>query len=165
MPIQTLTAHCTYDETRGTIVSISGLDRVPSSLKSRAVDATNQALKLNPVPTQVKVPNVNIVVDLEKYIPAMPTTLLDKATCDNTPYYSLAGHSYTAKVLWSLENNPCYFDVAIVFHGAPVRFKLWDQNARQLNLIAGDFVRIDITGFATDCGDGVMHCNVTRNVT
>lgn len=62
MPIQTLTAECIYKS--HTILSVHGLERVPLYLKSRAAEAINAALCLDPIPPSVTVPGVNIVITL-----------------------------------------------------------------------------------------------------
>ena len=64
-----LNAVCEYARNpksgRNEIKTLEGLDRIPLSMKSRAVEAINEKLKCcYPVPASIHVPNIDIVIHM-----------------------------------------------------------------------------------------------------
>ena len=63
-----LNAVCEYARNpksgRNQIKKLEGLDRIPLSMKSRAVGAINEGLKCSSVPAIVHVPNIDIVIHM-----------------------------------------------------------------------------------------------------
>ena len=171
--IQVLYANCTYNGQTKTIVSVTGLDRIPSCIRSRASYAISAALREDPIPTSVRVPNIAIVIRLAPDDtgespatptatprPSTPSTRLQDATYDNTPNFSLAGQNFIGKILYILNGNFAHFDAAVILNGDIVKFKLYNPNQPPRVLHIGDMIRLSITGFSLGGGPGTMTCSV-----